>query len=366
MGLNIDKIGPNRYFLDVRVRRLDDDGEDRRRETVEGDYQAAAARYLELRKEIKERQALRCRFETFGDLLRWYAEKRPPTSKDQSILDILDRSLGAVSLPAFPDRFEAHRFHLQRDPSPKTGRPLANGSVNRYTALVRAAFQLACDWNPPLLEKNPITKTRFPKLEEKPRDVMVAPPGRLTLFNVIQVHRPWIEAVVRFEMAVPSRKSELSRLPIDHLDLVNMLLRIVDTKSGMGVWKPIPPDQWAYFRSIPAGCRWVFFRPLPGKRPQEWPPVGDYKKAWATCRRLAGLEGLRIHDTRHMSATDLLNNGTPPRAVMDIAGWKTDMMRIYFHRDTAASAALARFSPEGVRTLAAYTQEESADREAVG
>lgn len=361
MGLNIEKIGPNLYFLDVRVRRPGMPGEDRVRETFEGSKQDAEARYVALRKDIKERQALRCRFETFGDLLRWYAEKRPPSDKDLSILDILDRALGQVGLPSFPDRFEAYRAHLLTHPSPQTGRPLKGGSVNRYTALVRAAFQLATDWNPPLLDKNPITKTRFPKLEEKPRDVMVAPPGRLALFNIIQQHRPWIEPVVRYAMAVPCRKGELSHLPIENLDLVNMLLRVPDTKNGMGVWKPIPPEQYAYFRSIPAGCPWVFYRQRGGR----FFPVGDFKKAWATCKRLAGLAGLRVHDTRHIAATDLLNNGTPPRAVQDIAGWKTDMMRIYFHRDSAASAGLAKFTP-GARTLAAYTGEEKQGREAVG
>lgn len=40
---------------------------------------------------------------------------------------------------------------------------------------------------------------------------------------------------------------------------------------------------------------------------------------------------------------------------MDMAGWKTDMMRVYFHRASAASAKLAKFRPEGVGTLAGYT-----------
>lgn len=355
MGLNIKKIGPNRYFVDVRVRRPDDDGVDRRRETVEGDYQAAAARYLELRKEIKERQVLRCRFETFADIMRWYADERPPAPKDLSIIGILTGDLGEASLPAFPDRFAIWRKHVQRNPSAKTGRPLSNGTLNRYTAIVRAAFQLAVDQDPPLLEKNPITKAKFPRLDEVPRDTVLAPETERVLVTVIERRAPWILPIYRFARAVPCRRSELERMTRDDLDLVNNLIRVRNgtTKNDMGVWKPIPPDQVAYFRALPPACPWLFFRVEKGR----YVRLGDFKKAWRGCLKAAGIEGVRFHDTRHMSATDLLNNGTPPRAVQDIAGWKTDMMRIYFHRDSAASAALAKFSP-GVRTIGAYTPEE--------
>lgn len=363
MGLNIEKIGSNLFRLDVRVRRPGGPGEDRVRETVEGDYQAAAARYLELRKEIKERQTLRCRFETLGDLLRFYVDERPPAPKDLATLEMLDREFGALGLPAFPDRFAAWRKAAQRTPSAKTGRPLSNGTLNRYTALVRAAFQLAVDQDPPLLERSPITKAKFPHLKEIPRDTVLDPATELNLFNIMLKHRPWILPAVAYARAVPVRKSELGRLPKANLDLINRRIRFRNgtTKNDKGGWKPIPADQMPYFQSIPADCPWVFYRVVNGR----YRPLGDFKKAWNWCLDAAGIEDFHFHDTRHMSATDLLNNGTPSRAVQDIAGWNTDMMRIYFHRDSAASADLARFSP-GVRTLAAYTPEEREGKEAVG
>jgi hypothetical protein len=79
MGLNITKLATNRYFLDVRVRRPG--GQDRIRETFEGTKDEAEERYVQLRKDLKESQALKCRFETFGDLLLYYEEKRGPFSE---------------------------------------------------------------------------------------------------------------------------------------------------------------------------------------------------------------------------------------------------------------------------------------------
>ncbi len=355
MGLNIEKLAPNLFYLDVRVRRPDGPGEDRIRENFQGTKEAAENRYITLRKDIKERQGQRCRFETFADILRWYADERPPAPKDASIMRILAAALGAVSLPAFPDRFAAYRKHVQRYPSAKTGAPLSNGTVNRYTNIVRAAFQLAVDQDPPILEKNPITKAKFPRMDEIPRDTVLAPETRRLVFSIMERRAPWIIPITLYALAVPCRKSEMVRMGRDDLDLVNNLIRVKNgtTKNDMGVWKPIPPELIPYFRSIPAACPYLFYRVKKGK----YLSIGDFKKAWGGVLKEAGVVDFRFHDTRHMSATDLLNNGTPPRAVQDIAGWKTDMMRIYFHRDSAASAALARFSP-GVRTIGAYTRED--------
>ncbi len=367
MGLNIIKQAPNQFYLDVRVRRPDAPGEDQIREIFHGPKEAAENRYVELRKQIKERQALRCRFETFSDLMRWYADERPPAPKDINIIDNLTRILGNVSIPAFPDRFAAYRKHMQRNPAPTTGRPWSNATVNRYTAIVRAAFQLAVDQDPPLMEKNPITKAKFPHLEETPRDTVLSPEEERNLFNVIRKHAPHLLALIQFALQVPCRKSELVRMRREDLDLFTGKYGAIRVKNGTtknkkGLWKPIPPDMADYFRHLPSDCPWLFYGVKNGK----YRPLGDFKKAWATCKRLAGISDFHFHDTRHMSASEMVKRGTPIPIVNDIAGWDTDMLRDYFHLDTAESVTHARFSSDGMRTLAAYTPEGEDRKEAVG
>ena len=124
---------------------------------------------------------------------------------------------------------------------------------------------------------------------------------------------------------------------------------------------PIPTSMLGYFRNLPSGCPYLFYRVKGGT----FHPLGAFKKAWTTCRKRSGIGDYHWHDTRAQAATDLIDNGTPERVVMQIAGWKTDMLgRRYYNRDGKKALGLARFSP-GVRTLTADTQGGTTGQEAL-
>lgn len=360
-SLNIRKRGPTEFYLDVRVRRPG--GQDRIRETFNGTRAEAEERYIHLRKQLKEAQALRCRFETFGDLLRFYEEKRGPFSyKDRSALGVLAQDLGETPLPAFLGRLEAYVAHLRKYPSKRTGRPYSNGSINRTVAMIRAAFNTAVANE--MLDRNPITKARFPKLKEVPRDAALSPEVVRVLLTVMEGHAPHLLPITRFALAVPCRKSELVNMRREDLDLFNNAIRVRNgtTKNDAGIWKPIPPDLLPYFRALPAACTFLFYRLEGGK----YHPIGDFKKAWKTCLSLAGIRDYHFHDTRAQAATDLIDNGTPERVVMQIAGWKTDMLgRRYYNRDGKKALGLAKFSPR-VSTPTEYTPGSEDKKEASG
>jgi integrase len=133
-------------------------------------------------------------------------------------------------------------------------------------------------------------------------------------------------------------------MTVDDLDLFNSVIRIRngETKNGAGLWKPIPPDMREYFRSIPAGCKYLFYR----QEKDCYCGLGDFKNAWKHCLKLAGIFDFRFHDTRHCSASALIDNGTPEQVVMTIAGWKTNMLRTYYHREPKKTLELVRFSPD--------------------
>jgi len=321
MGLNIKPLGRNRFFLDVRVRRPG--GTDRIRETFEGTRQAAEERFVQLRKEIKDAQELTCRFETFGDLIRFYTGKKGGlVYKDERAFATLDHDLGDTPLPAFPARLEAYVAHMRRHPSPRTGKPYSNASINRAVARIRAAFNVAV--NTELLDRNPITLARFPKLREVPRDAALNTENRRHLLTILEQHAPHLVPLSRFAFQVPCRKSELVNMRREDLDLINNAIRVRNgtTKNDQGIWKPIPPDMVGYFRSMPSETPFLFYRQEKGA----YLPLGDFKRAWKTCLRLAGIGDYHFHDTRAQAATDLIDNGTPERVVMQIAGWRTDML----------------------------------------
>lgn len=64
-------------------------------------------------------------------------------------------------------------------------------------------------------------------------------------------------------------------------------------------------------------------------------PMGSWKRAWTTARRLAGVR-IRFHDLRHTTVTRLLDAGCTLEQISPILGWSaatmTAMMKRYQHR----------------------------------
>jgi len=98
------------------------------------------------------------------------------------------------------------------------------------------------------------------------------------------------------------------------LDLVNGAIRVKAeiSKNDRGCWKPIPPDMASYFQTLPKETEYLFYRAVEEKKTGkvQYFGLGSFHSAWYRCLKLAGLTGLHFHDTRHMAATSLIDNGT--------------------------------------------------------
>lgn len=131
------------------------------------------------------------------------------------------------------------------------------------------------------------------------------------------------------------------QLRIFRKNLINNAIRIRNgtTKNDEGCWKPIPPDMASYLRALPPQRLWIFYR----VENEAFRPLGDFRKAWMRCLSQAGISNFRFHDTRHISATNLLDNGTPEQVVQAVAGWKTNMLRTYYHLSGKKSLSFIRF-----------------------
>jgi integrase len=274
---------------------------------------------------------------TFGELLDRYKDGRQFSKDHERKIERLREALGEVPPNVFPDRFRTYINLYGRDKS--------GSAVNRFIEIARAAYNVAVGLD--IIDKNPITKWAFPKRKEVPRDVVLSPEQELELLNVIDQMHPHLGPVIRFALQVPCRRSELVNMTRADLDLLNNSIRVRNgtTKNDRGVWKPIPPNMVGYFRSLPSDCHWLFYRTTGGRRgvPIEYHSIGDFKKAWDTVRREAGVPFLRVHDTRHMSATAMVNAGTPTEVVNQVAGWRTDMLKRYYNRNPQKALDLVRF-----------------------
>ena len=339
--------GQNKWLIDIRVFR---EGKClRKRETFTGTRNQAKERYHELRAEMNKIQARQITLmnkskpiNTFGEMIKLYLEKKDEMSSAHLYrYEKLNAELGDIELDQIADRFEAYIRILRRFPSKHTGKIISDSTVNRLVEVVRAVMNLATDLE--IINRNPITKARFPKYKETPRDVVLPQEQIENIKNVIEREAPHLKAIVNFALQVPCRRGELVNLKRANLDLINNAIRVRNgtTKNDAGCWKPIPPNMITYFRNLPKETEYLFFRYE--AKSDRYLPLGDFKKSWKRCLQIAGIEDFRFHDTRHMSATALLDNGTPERIVQEIAGWKTDMLRTYYHRSGKSSFDLIRF-----------------------
>jgi integrase len=347
--MGIFKKGPSRYIIKARyrVRPADPRLEQIDRRVIEhfqGTQAQAEQRYLELRAKLRGDRA---KVSTFGAVLETYKTSRGgeiPRS-ERSVFDTLMRDLGHIEIDSLEDKLRQYAVLIGRIPSKTTGLTLSNGSRNRQRAMASAALKLSIDLKD-IPGPNPITDSVWPKLKEIPRDRRLTPEETARLMEVVRREAPHLEQIFWFALRVPCRKNELVKMRQPDLDLFNNAIRVYNgtTKNKTGVWKPIPDEMKAYFRSIPAACPFLFFRVVNGA----YKSLGDFKTAWRRCLRLAGIVDFRFHDTRHISASNLVNAGMSERDVMKIAGWNTNMLGTYWGSSSQETLSRVKFLPGSV------------------
>jgi len=360
MKLNIKKVGKSNYLIDVRVRH--NGKRIRKRENFKGTLKDAEARYLELSNEI--RGTTFDEFSeaptTFNELIKIYEGRRQIDNPTKSRIKVVRISLGGVALNQFKKKFEIYINILKETPTEKTGKVPANATINRTLQLVKAIFQLSEDLE--IISKNPVTAKRFPNLVETPRDKILDSNELLRLRNIIKKDAPHLEAIFNYSLLVPCRKSELINMRVRDMDLIGGSIRVKNgtTKNRRGLYKPIPEGMIDYFRNIPNDSEFVFYKKVGGnkKNPEiQYRALGDFKKSWTTCLDEAGIEDFHFHDLRHISASDMVNSGTPERLVMEIAGWTTDMLRNYYHRGGQSNLHLVQYKQESNRVHTGYNDD---------
>jgi integrase len=336
-----------------------------RRATITGTKEQAKRRFEELKHEARQSADGSLKpiadIRTFAELLDRYEAKRGPFNASHGRkLSTMKKDLGDIPLEKLPGRFEEYVRILRNTRSKTTGKVLSNASINRRVAIVRAAYQVGVDSG--ILAVNPITQVRFTRLREMPRSITLSPEDELRLLNVVRKEAPHIAPFVEYSLLVPSRKNELISARRNQLDIINNTLMIPATvaKARRPILKPLPPAMLAYFRNIPAACEWAFYRQ---ERDGTYAPLGDIKRSWGRCRKLAGLPWLRLHDTRHCSASKLANRGVPTVAINAVAGWSdsSNMLTKYYAETPKRLLDLVTFEETGPKCLPLCLPAEAAN-----
>ncbi len=267
-------------------------------------------------------------FENFAEALDFYIA-RHEIGKSKPLFDRLRADLGAVALKDLSERFDRFLQLLKTEKGKRTGKPIANGTINRYLAWARAACNFAALHG--RMKGNPLRGGRFTKLEETAKDRILTQDEQARLLAALDRVAPHLLPAVNFALRVPCRISEIVNMKREHLNLFKNTITVPGaiTKNGEPCIKKIPPDMLDYFRQLPRETDFLFYR---RDKAGKYHTLGDFKKSWHHALREAGISGFVFHSLRHCAVTSLRNAGTPDTAIYMLAGWKRGdyMMRVYY------------------------------------
>jgi len=341
--MSIKQIGGEQFFLDVRIKK--NGRQYRHRETFNGCRKKAETRYWTLKKELETAaENGNCSFSTittFKHIIDYYLERNTIDADSLCYFKKLLNDLGNVQVSEIQERFDKYHLLLRKTKGRNTGRPLSNRTINLYLNWSKAALNFAVRAGK--IDKNPLQY--FQKLPTRPRDRMLTDDEKQRLIEVIKNESPHIYPIVLFSLLVPCRRGELVSLKRTDYNMVTNTIHVPAniTKTKWPCIKPVPDCLTEYFRSIPVECQYLFFRREGGK----YLPLGDFRKPWKRCLKLAGIENYRFHDQRRGAYTDLLLAGNAPHVVMQVSGHATDMSKVYFGRNEMNAAKSIHFNEKG-------------------
>ena len=213
----------------------------------------------------------------------------------------------------------------------------ANATINRELAIVKRAFRLAAQSDPPMVTRIP----GVPKLEE----------------NNIRTGFLEHEAYLKLRAELPedirllfvvgyytgARLGELKRLRWPQVDLSAKRIALYPgtTKNGEGKSLPIYGEMSKWL-TIEKEIRDAQFPECPYVFRRSGKPVKDFRKAWAEACKRAGVPGLFFHDLRRTAVRNMVRAGVPEKIAMQISGHKTrsvfDRYNIVSDRDLDLAA----------------------------
>ncbi len=212
---------------------------------------------------------------------------------------------------------------------------LANGTINRHLATVRAMFNKALKWQ--LYEgRNPAASPGM--LRETHRDRYLTPDQTQALVRALDADVDQTAAAALALLIVTgARRSEVMLARWENVDFGRNMLTVPRSKSGRPRYIPLSPYAVAILERQLAKCQAAEAARLAGGQADEgqtgpnpyvFPshrrpgnPLEGLRGAWARAKGAAGLPAdLRVHDLRHSFASALANAGTPLNEIGTVLG----------------------------------------------
>lgn len=205
-------------------------------------------------------------------------------------------------------------------------------AANRVRSTLSSIFTYAVlsEW----LEDNPCSRVKPNREEGRERYLSTVETQRL--FRVLGKHHndmPSTVAAIRLLIYTGARKSEITDLKWDYVDLEDRCLRLPDSKTGrkrillnddaIEVLNQIPRTGTNVIEGVGGGRMWL-------------------QRPWMKLRKEAGLDDVRLHDLRHNFASAAVSSGLSLPVIGKLLGHKdikTTARYSHLYDDTLREAA---------------------------
>lgn len=207
---------------------------------------------------------------------------------------------------------------------------LAPATVEKIRITFNRSFELALKWGTAGVTLNPVRGIARPKFSNaRNRFLTSEEAARLVTATAASVN-PQLRSIVGLLLLTGARKNELLKAQWRNVDLDRKVWFIPTSKTGKPRHVPLSQAAVDIIDQLPRWekCQWL----IPNPKTRE--PFSDIKRPWETARKLAGLDGLHIHDLRHSAASFMINAGIDLFAVGRVLGHAD-------HRSTMAYSHLA-------------------------
>jgi len=277
---------------------------------------------------------------TFGEAIDMYVSRLKETGKDSVPVKIafhlIKERFKGIRINYYNNTELLDEFAIWKQQLILEGKKPA--TINRYTAIVRTTMNLLKKLN--MIQDNPITPFKFPRLKHYPRDRILSFEEENRLLETVKSSKPYLFPLVQFCLVVPSRwKCELLYATIEQYQRENNVVFIPAncSKTKIPMYKPVPKELQDYFNGLPTTQRYIFF----DKRISCGTVWRDFKK----CCVDADIEdSFTLHDLRHCAVSKLVNNGNNSWDICSVTGWTTpSQLTTYYHLDRLTSASRLKF-----------------------
>lgn len=220
-------------------------------------------------------------------------------------------------------------------------------TINRYVAAIQVAFSWAYKVAL-IIDSNPTARMQKEKEAHREPSLTNEQIARLLYFCRLSVNVA-LYLIVRIALTTGARKNEIVGLRWCEVDFSKSRLQLLRTKNGKPRSVDLPHQvthelKIQFAQAVNKNPDALVF---PGKGPLRHnysehngelrtnrgePTIMDFKRAWRTACKLAGLDTLRFHDLRHCFASKAIESGAPEVQVQRTLGHSSaSMTKRYTH-----------------------------------